>query len=62
MDAFWLDHVLAACAALSGVVLVYGGWLCLCDLLDPFREWLLRRLRALASGSDAKEKERQWSR
>ena len=37
--AFWLDNLLAACTALSAIVLVYGGWLA----LDQLREWLSGR-------------------
>ena len=42
--AFWMDNVLAACAALSAIVVAYCGWLCLTDLLEILRDWLSRRL------------------
>jgi len=57
VDAFWLDNVLSGCAALSAVVLIYGAWLCVWDMLDPLREWFLRRLRAATSRALAKQKE-----
>ena len=58
MDAkFWLDHVLSACAALCGIVLLYGAWLSVSDLVEALREWLARRLRAGAAQTVAKEKE-----
>ena len=59
MDAtFWLDNLLSACAALCGVVLLYGAWLCVTDLVDELRDWVARRLRV--GGADtpiAKQKE-----
>jgi hypothetical protein len=45
-EAFWLDNLLAACAALSAIVLGYGAWLSLSGALEKAREWLARRMHA----------------
>ena len=39
-QSFWLDNVLAACTALSALVLVYGCWLCVGDAVMKLLDWL----------------------
>ncbi len=37
-QALGLDNLLAACTALSALVVIYGGWICLAELNNPLEK------------------------